>query len=615
MLSRTLGSVLRGKSTPTQITLACVLGSMLGFVPGFMNGPGLFITLALLLIVLNANLGVAALVAVAAKIVSLLIMPITFAVGRLLLDGPTQPLFKAMINAPVLALFGFEHYATTGGLIVGLALGLLAAAGVLALLRSAWRRLAKLEDGSEAYKKAMGRWWVRALAWLFIGPGGKKSFGELTRRARGNPVRPLGVVFALLVVGLIVVVQMFASGPIIAALLQRGLERANGATVDVGNADLDLGKGRLVVTGLAMADAGKLSTDLFRAARVEADISAADLLRKRLAMDSITFVDASSGEARKTPGRLVGPPPTPVEEPRAPSEKTIDDYLKDAKLWKERLAQARVWLDRLSGGRAQTPPDKGPGAKQETLRQRLEREVREKGYARVTADHLVEGSPTLLIRELTAEGVRAAQLGGDTVDVRAQNLSTNPSLVPDPAIVRIATRSDRLRADVEIPGASAGVAPIRLEFAFNGVPADTIAAQLAFTGQPPLKGGTVDVAASGLFGAGRIDLPLEITLRDTTISIPGAGEAAVKKMDLPIGVRGPIADPRIVINEKKLADALIQAGAGQLAGKLQGEAAKQVDKALDNAADTIGGQVGEQAKNALGGLLGGDKKDKDKKKP
>ena len=40
MITRKIGKLIRGKATPTQLMLACVLGSMLGFVPGFAQGPG-----------------------------------------------------------------------------------------------------------------------------------------------------------------------------------------------------------------------------------------------------------------------------------------------------------------------------------------------------------------------------------------------------------------------------------------------------------------------------------------------------------------------------------------------------------------------------------------------
>ena len=108
MITRKISAVIRGKATPFQITAACLLGSMLGFVPTFATARGLMIALLLLLLILNANLLIATTAAAIAKSISLLIAPVTFAVGRFLLDGPTEGLFRSAVNAPIFALFGFE---------------------------------------------------------------------------------------------------------------------------------------------------------------------------------------------------------------------------------------------------------------------------------------------------------------------------------------------------------------------------------------------------------------------------------------------------------------------------------------------------------------------------
>src|SRR5690606_1981610 len=113
---------------------------------------------------------------------------------------------------------------------------------------------------------------------------------------------------------LLVVIQQVASGPLVLAALKGGLERANGATVDIREAELNLRENRLVLSGVAMADANDLATDLLRAERVEADVSATDLLRRRLALDQVTLVDASTGERRSAPGRLVRRAPSPIPD-------------------------------------------------------------------------------------------------------------------------------------------------------------------------------------------------------------------------------------------------------------------------------------------------------------
>ena len=80
---------------------------------------------------------------------------------------------------------------------------------------------------------------------------------------------------------------------------------------------------------------------------------------------------------------------------------------------------------------------------------------------------------------------------------------------------------------------------------------------------------------------------------------------------IPIALRGPLDNPRITVDSNLLADALLAAGAGELAGRVRGE----TDELIDRAAGKLGEKLGEQAEDVLGGALkdllksGGDKKD------
>lgn len=613
MITRKLGKIVRGGATPLQILMACVLGAVLGFIPGFWEAPGLLIGALLLLIILNANLFLAAMVGVGAKLLSLAAMPLQFQVGRLVLDGPTQGVMKAAINTPGVALLGLEYYATTGGLVLGIVVGAVVGLVLIKMLGGLWRRLAKIEEESEKYKAAMSKRWVRIGAWLFLG-GQKKSFAEISKRKIGNPVRLLGVVFAALAVALGWIVYAFMGEQVTTALTQRALERANGATVDVGSARVDLKGGKMVITGLAMADPNALDTDLLRAARVEADIGGRDLLRKRIALDRIVVSEATQGEKRALPGRRIGKPPRPKPEPAG--QKTIDDYIRDAQLWKERLAQAREWLEKVSGDEQATDePAPGPDGKpateprQETLRERLARQVKELGYTKVRATHLIEGAPTVLVRELVAEGVRTQALGGDVVDIRAENLSTNPRLVPGSPKVTATTRSGKLRAAVDL-GVAMTPAPGKLAFSMTGLDTNTAAGWLVPTDPPLVRDGTMDITLDGTIapgGLGELDLPLQITLHNATVALPGGKPTAVARLDVPVAVRGALDNPAIVVDQKALADALVKAGADELAAKARGEAEKQIDKALEKATEKIGSDAVDKAKDALKGLIPGGK--------
>jgi uncharacterized protein (TIGR03546 family) len=214
MITRKIGKLLRGKATPFQIGAACVLGGALGFMPVSASAAGgLIVILTLLLIVLNANLFIAALVLGVAKLLSLALMPVSFQVGQILLDGPTRPLFKWAINTPVLALMDFRYYVTTGGLVLGLVFGVVVALVLNGALRRFRKTMSKLEEGSDRYKALNAKKSVRFATWLFFGKGhGKKTYEELMGKRIGLPVRPLGIVFAVLVIALLFVSQMLADG-------------------------------------------------------------------------------------------------------------------------------------------------------------------------------------------------------------------------------------------------------------------------------------------------------------------------------------------------------------------------------------------------------------------
>ncbi|MCF3649899.1 hypothetical protein [Synoicihabitans lomoniglobus] len=588
IITRKIGSILRGKATPFQLMVGCTLGALLGFLPGFMTAPGLTLALALLLVLLNANLFLAAVAGALAKLVSLALLPVSFAIGRLLLEGPTEGLFRAMVNTPGLALLGVENYAATGGLVMGLVVGLILGWLVVRGVTTFRHRMANASEHSEKFQKWNNRAWVRWSVFLLAGGGLKDpDYAALAAKKVGNPIRPLGAAFVILSLVLTVTVLKFFAPTIITTALRDGLERANGATVDIATADLDLGAGRLVVTGLAVTDPNNLDTNLLAAERLEADISGTDLLRKRLTIDRIVMQGATLSQARRVPGRRVSTAPDADGEGiKLPDTGTIEDYVANAKLWRQRLAQAKSWLDRFSGS---TPPGESTeigaeGGTEDTWSERLQRIAAERGYAEVTADHLIADSPTLLVSDLEADNVKAAWLPEETLAIHARNLSTQPWLVDAPASVEITSSGNTAGLTVQAGSTS------RLAAHYRGVPAATISDALKRdSAEPLLDGGTVDLAFDGTYSAidGTIDWPLDVTLHHTTARIAGRA-VPLDNFTLPIGLTGALDSPRIKLDQNQL-------------GRIAKQAGTQLIK--EKATEAIG----EKAGGLLKGLLGGSK--------
>ncbi len=593
---RKFGALLRGKATPFQIIAGCMLGAMLGFMPGFAHAPGLIVTLSFILIVLNANLLLATTIGLVAKLLSLALLPLSFAVGRFLLDGPTEALFRRLINAPVLALCGFESYVATGGLLLGALFGLVSGGLIARAIRLFRARMANLGQNSERFQQAMAKTWVRVAVWVLAGGGLKTpDYAALQQKKIGNPVRPLGVALVVLTVVLGFILNQFFAASIITTALRSGLEQANGATVNLEGADLDLKAGRLTLTGLAMADPNALSTDLLRATRIEADVSGVNLLRKRLQLDRVVVEGATSGETRRVAGRLTRPAPETKKNTPAIDAETLERYLKNAQVWRERLAQVKQWFDKFAGDARPAPSAAAdPTTPAETLAQRLQRFAAEKGYAAVTASHLVDGAPTLLVSELRAAAVKVKAVPGETFDLVARNLSTQPRLTPGAPMIVVTTSSDRIGLNLDLRGLAAAGGANALAFHYRGIPVDSFAGDLKFSGQQPLSGGTVDLSANGSYDAasGNIDLPLSAVLDQTTLTLNGK-TIPVSHFTLPIGLTGSLANPRIKVDAKSLHDLALKAGTDALKAK---------------ATDALKEKMGGKAGGLLDSFLGGRKK-------
>lgn len=608
-LLRKIARVLRGAATPFQIHAACILGAMFGFVPSVARSPALVLGLLLALAILNANLLVAGLVAGAAKLASLALMGVSFALGRFLLDGPARGLLEPMINAPVLAFGGFEWYVVPGGLLLGLLFGVLAGIAINLPIRKFRAAMTRAEESSDFYQRHRRKAWFRLLFFLLFGARhGEASYRDLLTRKVGIPLRIPGLIAAVVVVAGAWLFAGRLAQPLLASGLQSGLEAANGATVDLGRVELDLGASRLALHDLALADAEELDRDLFRAALLECDVSGSDLLRKRLRLDRVVAREAVHGIRRATPGVRLAPPSEPSPPPPAADaeEKTLDDWLVTAQAWKVRLRQAREWMDKLR--RAPAADRSG----EPTLRERLEREVAARGWRNVAATHLVAGSPLLEIGELLVEGMRSEKLDGRLLDLRIEHLSTHPALVDGAPRVTLRTRDGGLAIDLSLGSEARVPGQSRLDLRCTGLDVARLMQPIeAKTGVKSLEGGTIDAGFHLAWSAGGVaafDTPLDVKVKDSTIRLPKLGAAKVAELAVPLALRGPLDNPRIRLDAARLADNLVKAGASALGNQLKAEAERRAGEAIDEAAerarkalaDEASKRLGDEAKKAVG---------------
>jgi hypothetical protein len=146
-----------------------------------------------------------------------------------------------------------------------------------------------------------------------------------------------------------------------------------------------------------------------------------------------------------------------------------------------------------------------------------------------------------------------------------------------------------------------------LSFNYRGLPTEKVAGNLNLGGTQTLQGGTIDLAASGQWTTTHgvwVDLPLQITLHDVTLALPELSPTKVDQLLIPVGVTGPLDNPRLRVDQKLLTEALVKAGASKIADELKGKATEAIGKEIDK-------NVGEKGRGLLRGILGGEKKEGD----
>lgn len=574
MILRKIGKILRGKSTPFQILSATVLCGLLGALPGVSQGPLLLLLLLFLLIVLNANLFLGGLTLLLVKLLTLVLLPVYFQVGATLVEGPLNGLVSTLVNMPVVAWFGLEYYVTLPSLVVGLVTGILLGMLFTRSLAAFRRKMSTLESGSEKYQQYVSKWWVKLLAWLFVGGvKGKKSWTELSQQNKGLPVRPLGIVFVVSLTVLIWVGVQFLDATIVTSVVREQLEQANGATVDLAGVEILPSENRIVLNQLDLADPEKLDTNRFSTSQITADLSGFSLLSKKVVIDKLHIVEPKSGLPRKVPGNRTIQPVEEEEPEESGDAVSIDEYLSQASIWRERLRTAKRVYDKIAPYIKRG--DKEPGDEPAVLswREELARRAKELGYANVKSDSLVRNAPRLLIREISSDNV---QLSGsdDRFILGGKNLSSQPGLLEESGSILISRLDGELEIELGLPDRqNPNRSSVRIRYL--GMEIDELAESVGTS--LPMAGGTLDISGTGTITGGYLNMPLKVVLNNTTLTAFGQ-TLPVNDFPVQVAVSGTLDRPSLTIPEDAIKEAILSGGKKKVESLIKEEAGEQLKK-------------------------------------
>ena len=181
------------------------------------------------------------------------------------------------------------------------------------------------------------------------------------------------------------------------------------------------------MNGLAVTDPTNLESNLFVAEQLHIALSTTALLSKRIDITEVRAIGAASGSVRAVPGQSVGPLVAPVEVTApSPSPDDIGAYVKEAKVWLERLRQVQDWLQRWADTESE-PPSSAPKPLSPDYEDWLNQQIQQSGYAQVAYAPIEAGYWPVVAHKVYVEPLHLASLGAVGFSLEASDLASRPT--------------------------------------------------------------------------------------------------------------------------------------------------------------------------------------------
>jgi len=613
-LLRKLGKLVRGGAGGRQIFLGCLLGVVIGMIPGF----NLTLVLAiLLLVILNANGGMFAVGLIVGKALCLLLAPITFGIGYAIIRSSTlEGFFRWASETPVLAWMDLHKFCLVGGLpvalVVGGVLGLLCTMIIFALRRAFMAATQKSEKVAKIGQNKLARFVLRVVF-------GKQKLTLAEMAEKKDPFfRKSGVIVAVVLLVIAVVVEFLLISPVFKGAIESLAGSAVGAEVDVADARLSLFGGELSMEGVQITDPDKPTHNMVFIEKLKGDISTRDLLARRFVIDTLHISIAQTDVPREAPGEVYREKERPEIEEAEKPEDALGGYLDIEKLKKyNRYLQKLADYLKQQREKAQPAEEPTPAEKEAAIA-----EGRKRGYLKLSAQELLTRRPAWTIRKLVVDKIVA---GDTTYTAEGRELSSSPALNEAPMSISM-KGSDGLDAELTLDF-SAPAAAHSIAVHAPAVPlGDTF--RLSEKAPVSVAGGTAKVDIAGTFSAESLNLPVELDISGLKARVregrkvlgmdPDTAQevfAGLSQIKLTALLHGSMKSPRVKIDDKQLLaglkSSLIAAGKKELADragreleKLQGKAAEEIHKVIkDNLGEDIQKAIPENLPG-LKGLLG-----------
>lgn len=547
MVGHSIKQFLRGGVSTPHIVVSTWLGACLAGVVSASNSLGLLLFVLILASIVRVNWGVLAIATLVAKTAFWLGSGMVFASGQWLLTGPLAEMWMNLACLPLVAWFGLEYPVVSGALLWTLPLTLVLSVFLAFCLR--WmRRGASSVEANSAYQsfvsKPIGRWVLKFILGISASEGVSAALAKNTDfwRWKGTALAS-----ALVVIAGVFGNQWVNSNA--KELLSSALSTTNGATVDIEQAEFNLWHGRLNLQGLQVADSDDLDTNILTADTLSVTISWGDILRKQLHVDEVIIHQAQSGTQRARRGELMRSV-IPSPDVGDIDAETVEDYLKQGKIWKERLAQIKEWLDQWESSEQATQPvpsDSGYEAW-------LDEQIQSSGYASIVSEALARRYWQTIVNRVYVDALEANWLESETLVLEMTSLSSAPAQTALVPRLQVTSASDNVALDVSLDALLNSGTNSSVQGYFNNIDYQAIKSQLNNSFANKVEQGIVNINLSGDFhhsAAGALDILLAAQLTNARLNIKGE-QLDVERLDIPVSVQGAFANPSIRVDKSVL---------------------------------------------------------------
>ena len=584
-LIRTIGKLIRGGATPTQIYLASLLGVCIGMIPGLNLT---LLGMIALVLVFNVSMALALFCFAVGKLLCITLAPLTYQIGYAIIHRMGfEGVFRAASDMPVLAWLDLHVYCLVGAIPVAIVVGAVMGGLLNHAVVEVRKKVLEVVLSNEKLQKVTGNWLTRLLARLLFGKIKVDLAQEMQRKA--PLIRKSGVICAAAGVVIVLALEWALLGLTARYAVEQGLAAAVGAEVNVAKANVSLLGGDLEIDGLQVTDPDKPTHNLVQAESVVGDLSVRNLLARRFVIDELKVSAATSGTLRTSPGKVYEKSSWDLGSVAVPD--SPDWYLQkteELKKYKRYLDKVKEYLDRKR-------------AERERNKQQLDQIARKRGYLKRSAQDLLAKHPAWTIRKLTVDKIT---VGDDPkpYSIDGRELSGSPELNPNPMTVT-ANQAGGFNAAVSFDFANPdGMHKLSLH-----APELPLGKAIRFSDNVPLdiSNGLAAVNLVGAFSAKKLDLPLSIDVTNLQAQaregkpLLGLDPQTAKEIFQNVTsiafdalIEGTPESPKVKVDAQQLLanlkDALIKAGKNELAkradqelGKLRDQATQKIQQELD----------------------------------